>query len=36
MHIKPSKIKTRMFTVGAENMTTDGKVKPATAGPVAD
>ena len=36
MHIKPTKIKTWMYTVGAENMRTYGRVKPVTAGPVAD
>ena len=35
MHIKPTKIKKCMYAVGAENMTTYGRVKPATAGPVA-
>ena len=36
MHIKPTKIKTCMYTVGDENMMTYGRVKPATTGPVAD
>ena len=36
MHMKPTKIKMCMYTVGALNMTTYGRVKPGTAGPVAD
>ena len=36
MHIKPMKIKMCMYTVGAQNMITYGRVKPPTAGPVAD
>ena len=38
MHIKPTKIKTCMYStlLGLKNMTTYERVKPATAGPVAD
>ena len=36
MRIKPMKIKTCKYTVGAKNMTTYGRVKPAIAGPVED
>ena len=34
MHIKPTKIKTCMYTVGLKNMTTSEGVKSATVGPV--
>ena len=36
MHIKPTKIKTCMYTVGVKNMTTSKMVKSATSGPVTD
>ena len=36
MHIKPTKIKTCMYTVGLKNMTTYKRVKYSTAGPVTD
>ena len=36
MHIKPTKIKMCMYTVGLKNMTAYERLKPATTRPVAD
>ena len=36
MHIKPTKIKTCMYTVGLKNMTTYERVKSETAEPITD